>query len=281
MILENNHAISIGLVVPGTGAEETVAGAEPLGFESYEPVWRDTVSQGELDALRPVLEGKAVSALGVYGNTLTDPETLAGLGRAIASAGTFGTDLVCCFAGRLTGEPVPASIPRFREVFSDLAKKAADSGVRIALENCLQGGCWASGDRNIAHGPAAWELLFDAVPAENLGLEWEPAHQLCQLAEPLPQLRKWAPKIFHLHGKDAFVRHEVVREMGVSGAVQFAEFRFPGFGDTDWAHIIAELRLAGFTGAIDIEGRHDKSFPPEHEMEGCVAALGYLKRCRG
>ena len=33
------------------------------------------------------------------------------------------------------------------------------------------GGTWATGDWNIAHTPAAWELMFDAVPLDNLGLE--------------------------------------------------------------------------------------------------------------
>jgi sugar phosphate isomerase/epimerase len=43
----------------------------------------------------------------------------------------------------------------------------------------------------LAHNPAAWEMMFDAVPSKNLGLDWEPCHQMIELIDPLPQLREW------------------------------------------------------------------------------------------
>ena len=57
--------------------------------------------------------------------------------------------------------------------------------------------------------------MFNALPDDNLGLEWEPCHQMVYLIDPIPQIRKWAPKFFHVHGKDATVRWDVVREHGV------------------------------------------------------------------
>lgn len=60
-----------------------------------------------------------------------------------------------------------------------MARMAEDNGIRIGFENCLQGGTWVSGDRNIAHNPDAWQLMFDAVPSQALGLQWEgPARRL-------------------------------------------------------------------------------------------------------
>ncbi|TIQ61455.1 MAG: sugar phosphate isomerase/epimerase, partial [Mesorhizobium sp.] len=76
------------------------------------------------------------------------------------------------------------SLPRFREVWGPLARRAADKGVRIAFENCAMDGNWASGDWNIAHNPDAWELMFNELPDDNLGLEWEPCHQLVYLIDP-------------------------------------------------------------------------------------------------
>ena len=55
----------------------------------------------------------------------------------------------------------------------------------------------------------------------------------------------------------------------------------PGFGDTDWTRVISELRLAGYTGTIDIEGWHDPVYRDDLEMTGQVRALNYLKQCRG
>jgi len=68
------------------------------------------------------------------------------------------------FTGRLTGQPIDASIPKFAEVFGELARRAEERGVRIAFENCDMGGDWATGDWNIAHNPTAWEMMFNAVP---------------------------------------------------------------------------------------------------------------------
>ena len=134
---------------------------------------------------------------------------------------------------------------------------------------------------NIAHNPDAWEMMFNELPDANLGLEWEPCHQLVYLIDPIPQIRKWAPRIFHVHGKDATVRWDVIREHGVFGKLPFVQMRTPGFGDSDWTRIISELRLAGFTGSIDIEGWHDPVYRDALEMTGQARALAFLKECRG
>ena len=101
------------------------------------------------------------------------------------------------------------------------------------------------------------------------------------LIDPLPQVRKWGRKFFHVHGKDATVRWDVVREHGVHGRHPYVQMRTPGFGATDWTRVISELRLVGYHGSIDIEGWHDPVYRNDLEMTGQVAALEYLKRCRG
>jgi sugar phosphate isomerase/epimerase len=199
----------------------------------------------------------------------------------IDNAHLFGTNIVTGFTGRIRGKPIEESLPRFREVWGRLAKRAADKGVRIAFENCAMNGNWAAGDWNIAHNPDAWEIMFNELPDDNLGLEWEPCHQLVYLIDPIPQIRKWGPRIFHVHGKDATVRWDVIREHGIFGRTPFVQMRTPGFGDSDWARIISELRLAGYRGAIDIEGWHDPVYRDELELTGQVRALQYLKQCRG
>jgi sugar phosphate isomerase/epimerase len=54
-------------------------------------------------------------------------------------------------------------------------------------------------------------MMFNELPNANLGLEWEPCHHLIYLIDPIPQIRKWAARIFHVHGKDATVRWDVIR----------------------------------------------------------------------
>ena len=60
-------------------------------------------------------------------------------------------------------------------------------------------------------------MMFDALPDANVGLEWEPCHQMVYLIDPIPQIREWAPRIFHVHGKDATVRWDVIRRHGIFG----------------------------------------------------------------
>ena len=61
--------------------------------------------------------------------------------------------------------------------------------------------------------------MFDAIDSENVGLQWEPCHQMVSLIDPMPQLRKWVDKIFSVHGKDATILWDVVREHGDSKPV--------------------------------------------------------------
>ena len=169
----------------------------------------------------------------------------------------------------------------FKKVFTPLAKRAEDKGVRLAFENCDMGGTWNAAQWNIAHAPAAWEMMFDEVPSPAVGLEWEPCHQMNSFIEPIAQLRQWVGKVFHLHGKDATVMWDVVRTKGIRGGAPVVHHRTPGFGDCNWSDIITILRQGGFKGAIDIEGWHDPVYRGELEMTGQVRGLNYLKECRG
>ncbi|MGH7140099.1 MAG: sugar phosphate isomerase/epimerase family protein [Pirellulales bacterium] len=261
----------------------------PYGFESFQLTFPDVLEGIDLKRLaadlRQVLDehgsGAVISSVGIYGNPLADVRVAQGFAALIDAADSFGCKLVCGFAGRIVDRPVPESLPRFRDVFTPLANRAEEQGVRIAFENCDMRGTWETGDWNIAHAPAAWEMMFEAVPSPAIGLEWEPCHQMVSLIDPLPQLRQWAHKVFHVHGKDATVMWDVVRTHGIRGGKPFVYHRTPGFGDTNWSDIITILRQADYRGSIDIEGWHDPVYRDDLEMTGQVRALRYLKECRG
>jgi len=283
--------IKIGTLVDGRGSDPAgyIKQILPHGFESFQiTFWQTTkgVDFARLaDQVKDTIGDKAViSSLAVFGNPLEeseiDLETLRGWEQAIDSAHLFGADIVAGFTGRLRGKSISDSVPRFKEVFGRLADRAADRGVKIAFENCDMGGTWQTGDWNIAHNPNAWELMFEAVPGDHVGLEWEPCHQMVSLIDPLPQLREWIGKVIHVHGKDATVLWDVVHKHGVHGPKTFAYHRTPGFGDTNWTDVISILRQGGYTGSIDIEGWHDPVYRGELEMTGQVHGLNYLKRCR-
>ena len=81
------------------------------------------------------------------------------------------------------------------------AKRAMDKGVRLAFENCDMDGDWKRGDWNIAHNPDRMGNDVRCRTHDNLGLEWEPAHQMVSLIDPIPQLRKWVDKYFMSTGR--------------------------------------------------------------------------------
>ena len=263
----------------------------PYGFESFSITFWQTLGNTDLkkmaNEVNEVLAGSdaIISSVSIFGNPLEttpiDCETLRGWETLIDNAHLFGADIVSGFAGRLRNQPIDRSMPRYKEIFTPLAQRAADKGVRIAFENCDMDGDWKTGDWNIAHNPTAWQMMFDAVPASNIGLEWEPCHQMVSLIDPIPQLHDWVGKVFHVHGKDCTIKWDVVRKHGVDGPVPFAFHRTPGFGDSNWTDIISELRWGDFKGSIDIEGWHDPVYREALEMTGQVAGLNYLKRCRG
>jgi sugar phosphate isomerase/epimerase len=261
------------------------------GFESFSLTFWQTTGKVDLadtaKKVRAILDpaGIPISTISVFGNPLTghgdNADTVASWERLIDHAREFGTDLVTGFTGRIVDKPIEESLPAYKSVFGSLARRAGDRNVRIAFENCSMDGDWNRGDWNIAHSPDAWELMFDALPAGNIGLEWEPCHQMLLLIDPVPQLRTWAPKIFHVHGKDATIAWDVVKTRGIGGRREYAWHRTPGFGDTNWNDIVTILLQSGYKGTIDIEGYHDPVFKGDLELSGQVRGLKYLKDCRG
>jgi len=259
----------------------------PHGFESFSLTFWKEIPEGLnfpdfAKSVKDVLEDKAViSSLGMFGNPLQEEATVRGWERCIDAAHLFGCDVVAGFAGAVEGKPLPESMPQFKAVWSELARRAEDRGVRVAFENCDMGGWWHDVRWNVAHAPSAWEMMFHEVPSKALGLEWEPCHQMYSLIDPLPQLRKWVDRVYHVHGKDATIAWDVLKTYGIRGGRDYVWHRTPGFGDTNWSDVITILRQAGFKGSIDIEGWHDPVYRDDLEMTGQVHGLNYLKNCRG
>jgi sugar phosphate isomerase/epimerase len=258
----------------------------PHGFESFSLTNWQKVGTTDLERLaKETLEvcgDKAViSTLGIFGNPLQDPVTAEGFERLIDACKWFNCSIVSGFAGAVEKKELPESLPVFKKVWEPLVKRAEDAGVKIAFENCDMGGWYHDQRWNMAHSPTAWEMMFNEIQSDSIGLEWEPCHQLVSLIDPLPQLRKWIKKVFHVHGKDATVSWGILREHGLRGGKQYVWHRTPGFGDTNWTDVISILRINGFRGSIDIEGWHDPVYRDDLEMTGQVYALNHLKNCRG
>ncbi|MBC7782760.1 MAG: sugar phosphate isomerase/epimerase [Burkholderiales bacterium] len=278
--------IRIGTLMPIDKAASHIPQILHHGFESFQLTGGWGVGSVDFQRIagevRTAIEGKAViSSIGYFGNPLLKPDDAKLFGEYIDNAHLFGCDVVAGFAGALDGKPVMDSMPVFKRVWGDLTKRAKDKGLKIAFENCDMQGWWTSARYNVAHSPTFWEAMWNEVPGDNLGICWEPCHQMVSLIDPIPQLRKYIKKVFTMHGKDATIDWHTLRESGLRGGKQYVYHRTPGFGDTNWTDVISVLRQGGFKGCIDIEGWHDPVYRNELEMTGQVHALNYLKQCRG
>lgn len=278
--------IKIGTCVKGNELLSVLPWVIENGFETVELYFNETLGGMDFsEASREVAEiigdsGVKITSIGLYCNPLQYESQRKELLYCIENAHLFGADTVGTFAGAIPGRSVGDTISDFGNVFGELTKAAENSGVKIGIENAHMYGHWYAPTCNIGFCPRAWEMMFEAVNSDSLGLEWEPSHHIGQLADPILQLKQWLPKIVHVHGKDASVDREHIKKYGAWFGESYCVHRFPGFGECDWSEIIKILSDHGYDSDICIEGFHDPVYCGERENEGQLLALEYLKKCR-
>jgi sugar phosphate isomerase/epimerase len=274
--------------------KEDLALAKQCGFGSVELIVghgapldpavtkKDAILRAKDDFAKRGLE---VSAVGNYQNNLSPKpaereRNAKHLENLLRLCELMGVNTLCTFAGRDPEKDLPDNIPMFKKVFAPLAQKAADKGLRIAFENCPMFDSFPFRGINIAYCPKAWDLMFDAVPTDNLGLEYDASHLICMLQDYLEVIYRYGERIFHVHAKDAEV---VWRECKVNGILEHGAVRHrtPGMGQADWKQIVSALREVGYNGNLDIEGRHDPIYRGASEAEGLIIARKHLEQFIG
>ena len=245
---------------------------------SIESDWKAHVHEVAAEAVSRGIRISAIAAL--YANPLDPKQTeraRAIFTRAIDVAAEIGVKTVAGFPGAVIelewdprgGNPVyrpfEEFLPRLLAFWEPLARRAAEHGVRIAFEHCPQGRYHLPVmGYNMLAQPAMWERLFNETVMENIGLEWDPAHLVCQLIDPIQNVRKFAARIFHVHAKDAYVNRALLEQYGICHP-GVAEHRFPGLGQSNWGEIVHALLRAGYDSDLSIEGWHDpvyRDHPP-------------------
>ena len=202
--------------------------------------------------------------------------------NVILLAERINVKVVAGFAGRIVGRPLEESIPKFKEIWGEHVKFAEDHGVKIAFENCPMGKFHTpSGGINMMCTPYMWEIAFNEIDSEFIGLEWDPSHLICMFIDPVANLRKFGKKVFHVHAKDAHVNRDLLSTYGIwhPGVIEHC---FPGFGDTDWNLCIKELLRNGYDGDLNIEGWHDSVYRDTEsrklEDTGLILSFKYLSQ---
>ena len=153
-------AIRIGTMIKGNAPDPAAYVKSILqhGFESFEPFFWQVMNK-DLPRLAEELKeaiGDAdvtMSTLGMFGNPLEDTEidreTLKGWEALIDNAHHFGATTIAGFTGRVRGKPIEESLPRYRKVWTELAKRAADKGVKTRIRKLRHGR--QLGERRLEH----------------------------------------------------------------------------------------------------------------------------------
>lgn len=270
----------VSAILPDLSLEEVVEFAAAEGFDCvelmcwpkgkaerrYAGVTHVDVSgftQAEANRINKLVAnaGIKISGLGYYPNPLAPDRDEAQvyidhLKQVILAAELLGLGVVNTFVGRDWQKSVDDNWPRFMEVWPPLIAFAAAHNVRIGIENCpmaFSADEWPGG-KNLAHTPAIWRRMFEAIPSDSFGLNYDPSHMVWQHMDYVKPLRDFTDKLFHLHAKDVRVDKHRLDEVGVMATpLEFHAPKLPGLGDIDWGQFFSVLTDTGYDGPICIE----------------------------
>lgn len=199
--------------------------------------------------------GIAITAVAHYGPALhlKGKDLLDSFARAIEIARDCGAGVVTAIAARENPDKsVADNIPAFKTVYTDIAKRAEDAGVKVAFENWPGFGGYPLKGITMPFTPDAWGRMFEAVPSKALGLEFDPSHLYWQGIDHMAALRKFRDRVYHVHAKDTEIFHDRRDAVGIYGE-EWWTYRIPGLGEIDWAEFVAELHTIGYAGGVCIE----------------------------
>lgn len=161
--------------------------------------------------------------------------------RSLDVARELNSGLLRVFTFLRTPNPTdPAKQRRVVEHLQGLVDLAAGSGVRIGVENehsCLV----ATADETLA--------VLAPLPVDRVGAIWDPCNVLYVpgAAAPTPaDLVRLAPRLFHLHVKDALHRSS-------TDSIHIAVGMPVGLGEVGWRAHLRALQTTGYRGLLSLE----------------------------
>ena len=208
--------------------------------------------------------GLEISALAYYTCDITKPRLTQAVQaqaiRTIDAAARLDVDTVCMLCGfpaegMSKFETIARVLPKaFKPILAHARKKK----VRIALENwyatCLQ-------------GLDTFEALFEAIPDEHFGLNYDPSHLFHQECDHLLPIRLYKDRLFHTHAKDTLIDRAKRAQSGIY-ASGWWRYVIPGFGNINWGEYVSHLRANGYDGVLSIEHEDHTQTREEGFMRG-------------
>ena len=200
------------------------------------------------------------------------------LKKVICASAKLGVNMVTTFIGRDQTKNVEENLELVKEIWPPLIALAEEKGVKIGIENCpmLFGRDQWPGGQNLMTTPAIWRKVFEILPSDNLGINYDPSHFVWQFIDYIKPLYEFKDKIFHVHYKDIKLYPDKLREVGVMAyPLDFMSPKLPGLGDVDWGKYVSALTDIGYDGCTCIEVE-DRAF--EGTKEKVLDSLRLSKR---
>lgn len=240
----------------------------------------DSLDDNRVSNIKKKLKEKniTISGLGYYPNPL-DPDKeksdfyIDHIKKVIDASARLEIGIMNTFIGADPAKHDDDNFERFREIWPPIVKYAEERNVKIGIENCpmyFTKDEWPSGC-NLAHSPALWRRIFEAIPSRYFGLNYDPSHLIWQMIDYSKPVFEFRDKIFHVHIKDAKILWDRINEVGLlTTPLNFHTPKLPGLGDIDWGRFFSALYETGYNGSACIEVE-DKAF--EGSLENRKASL--------
>jgi len=205
--------------------------------------------------------GIEISALGYYPNPLSpdqqeSEQAVAHIRQVIVATQLLGLKQMNTFVGRDWTRSVEDNWPRFLDTWKPLVEFAEQHDVRIGIENCpmlFTEDEWPGG-KNLANSPEIWRRMFEAIPSQHFGLNYDPSHMIWQQMDYLQPVRDFADRLFHVHAKDVQLDQQQLDDVGIlAHPLKYHTPKLPGLGDVDWPAFVSVLKEVGYQGYVCVE----------------------------
>ena len=219
-----------------------------------------------------------ISGLGYYPNPL-DPDPNQSqvyfdhIKKVISAAAQLKIPVVNTFIGRDPSKNIADNLRVFAEKWPNIIQYAENVGVNIGIENCpmfFTNDEWPGG-KNLATTPAIWDQMFEIIPNQNFGLNYDPSHMIWQHMDEIKPIYTYKDRLHHIHIKDVKLDKDKLDRVGImANPSEYHTPKLPGYGDVRWGRFFSALAEVGYRGPTCIEVE-DRAF--ENSAEDVKASI--------
>jgi sugar phosphate isomerase/epimerase len=267
-------------IIPELDLDQVLATASKIGYDCIElmcwPLGKaerryagvthidvDQLDQDAADDIRQRFEqaGVTISGLGYYPNPLAADPAESNLAvehiRTVIDACTLlGLHQMNTFIGRDPARSIHDNWPRMLDTWKPIIEFAEQRDVRIGIENCpmlFSDDEWPGG-KNLAISPEVWQRMFEDIPSDHFGLNYDPSHMIWQQMDAYQPMLDFREKLFHVHAKDVRIERDQLDQVGILATpLKYHTPKLPGKGDIDWSQFFSVLAESGYEGPVCVE----------------------------